>query len=42
MAKYSGHSSFPFVKIGVTVVIGFNTERYEHLLKSDQHQPAAY
>ena len=34
MMKYTGHISFPFVRIGDTVVIGFNPERYEQLLKS--------
>lgn len=32
MAKYSVNTSFPFVKIGRNVVIGYDPERYAELL----------
>jgi len=41
MMKHTGHISFPFVRIGDTVVIGFNPERYEQLLKSEKTEVAA-
>jgi len=40
MMKYTGHIAFPLVKIGDAVVIGFNPERYEQLLGSEQLEPA--
>jgi glutaredoxin len=42
MMKYTGHISFPFVRIDETVVIGYNPERYEQLLKSDKLEPAVH
>ena len=36
MMSHSGHIAFPFVKVGDTVVVGFNPERYEQLLKSEK------
>ncbi len=36
MMNYTGHIAFPFVRIGGQVVIGFNPERYEQLLKSEK------
>jgi glutaredoxin len=41
MMEYTGHISFPFVRIGDTVVIGFNPERYEQLLKSEKTEAVA-
>ena len=40
MMKHTDHIAFPFVKIEDTVVMGYNPERYEQLLKS-QKAPAA-
>ena len=42
MMKYTGHISFPFVRIDDTVIIGYNPERYEQLLKSDKLEPAIH
>ena len=39
MMNHTGHIAFPFVKVGDTVVIGFNPERYEQLLKSEELGP---
>jgi glutaredoxin len=39
MMKNSGHIAFPFVKVGDTVVVGYNPERYEQLLKSREIGP---
>ncbi len=36
MLKYTGHISFPFVYIDDQVVIGWNPEKYEQLLKAKQ------
>jgi arsenate reductase-like glutaredoxin family protein len=36
----TGHISFPFVRISDVVVIGFNPERFEQLLKSEKLEPA--
>ena len=33
MMKHTGHISFPFVDIDGNVVIGYNPEKYEQLLK---------
>ena len=33
MLKYTDHIAFPFVKIGDKVVIGYNPEKFEELLK---------
>ena len=33
MMKYTGHVAFPFVRIGEEVVIGYNPEKYEELIK---------
>ncbi len=33
MMKYTGHISFPFVRIGDKVIIGYNPEQYEEELK---------
>jgi|AGTN01.2.fsa_nt_gi Glutaredoxin and related proteins len=41
MMKHTGHISFPFVRIDDVVVIGYNPERYEQLLKSEKQQVAA-
>jgi len=41
MMKNTGHIAFPFVKVGDTVVIGFNPERFEQLLRSEQREPMA-
>lgn len=41
MMKHTGHISFPFVKIGDTVVVGYNPERFEQLLKSEKIETAA-
>lgn len=41
MMKNTGHIAFPFVRIGDTVVVGFNPERYEQLLKSGMLETAA-
>lgn len=40
MMKGTGDTGFPFVRIGDTVVIGFNPERFEQLLKSEKLEPA--
>ena len=40
MMKGTGHIGFPFVRIGDVVVIGFNPERFEQLLKSEKLEPA--
>jgi arsenate reductase-like glutaredoxin family protein len=40
MMKGTGHIGFPFVMIGDVVVIGFNPERFEQLLKSEKFEPA--
>jgi glutaredoxin len=42
MMKHTGHISFPFVKIGDTVVVGYNPERFEQLLKSEKIETAAH
>jgi arsenate reductase-like glutaredoxin family protein len=34
-----GHVGFPFVRIVDVVVIGFNPERFEQLLKSEKFEP---
>ena len=39
MMKGTGHIAFPFVRIGDVVVIGFNPERFEQLLKSEKLGP---
>jgi hypothetical protein len=36
MLKYTGHISFPFVYIDDQVVIGWNPEKYEELIKQKQ------
>ncbi len=41
MMKHTGHISFPFVRIGDTVVVGYNPERFEQLLKSEKLEQAA-
>ncbi|HMK47268.1 MAG TPA: glutaredoxin family protein [Methanocella sp.] len=41
MMKHTGHISFPFVRIGDNVVIGFNPDRFEQLLKSETQKSAA-
>ena len=33
MMKYTGHIAFPFVRIGEEVVIGYDPEKYEELIK---------
>lgn len=33
MMTYTGHISFPFVRIGDKVIIGYNPEQYEDELK---------
>jgi glutaredoxin len=38
--KGTGDIGFPFVRIGDVVVIGFNPERFEQLLKSENFEPA--
>lgn len=40
MMKGTGHIGFPFVRIGDVVVIGFNPERFEQLLKAEKFEPA--
>lgn len=40
MLKYTDHIAFPFVKIGETVVMGYNPERYELLLRTGKAQAA--
>lgn len=40
MMKRTGHISFPFVRIGDVVVIGFNPERYEQLIRSGKLEAA--
>lgn len=39
MTKGNSHISFPFVMIDDVVVIGFNPERFEQLLKSGKIEP---
>jgi arsenate reductase-like glutaredoxin family protein len=39
MMKHTGHISFPFVMVGDVVVIGYNPERYEQLLRSGKLEP---
>ena len=39
MTKQAGPIAFPFVKVGDTVVVGYNPERYEQLLKSNEIGP---
>ncbi|CAJ38026.1 glutaredoxin family protein [Methanocella arvoryzae] len=41
MMKHTDHIAFPFVRIGDTVVIGFNPDRYELLLKSEKSPATA-
>jgi len=41
MMKHTGHISFPFVRIGDNVVIGFNPDRFEQLLKSEMQDSVA-
>lgn len=36
MLKHTGHISFPFVDIDGNVVIGYNPDKYEELLKQKQ------
>jgi glutaredoxin len=38
--KGTGHIAFPCVRVGDVVVIGFNPERFEQLLKSEKLEPA--
>ncbi len=33
MMKYTGHIAFPFVRIGDEVIIGYNPEKYEELIR---------
>lgn len=40
MMTGTGDIGFPFVRIGDVVVIGFNPERFEQLLKSEEFEPA--
>jgi glutaredoxin len=40
MMKGTGQIGFPFVRIGDAVVIGFNPERFEQLLKSEKTELA--
>lgn len=40
MMKGTGNIGFPFVRIDDVVVIGFNPERFEQLLKSEKFEPA--
>ena len=39
MAKYKGAIAFPFVKIGNTVVMGYDPEKFEQMLKSEKLEP---
>lgn len=41
MMKHTDHIAFPFVRIGDTVVIGYNPERYDLLLKSEKDKVPA-
>ena len=41
MMKGTGDIGFPFVRIGDVVVIGFNPERFEQLLESEEFEPAS-
>lgn len=34
--KHTGHIAFPFVRINDQVIIGYNPERYEELLKKEK------
>jgi glutaredoxin len=36
MMKHTGHISFPFVDIDGNVVIGYNPEKYEELIRQKQ------
>ena len=40
MMKGTGNIGFPFVRIGDVVIIGFNPERFEQLLRSENLEPA--
>lgn len=40
MMKDTGDISFPFVRIGGVMVIGFNPERFEQLMNSEKLEPA--
>lgn len=40
MMTGAGRIGFPFVRIGDVVVVGFNPERFEQLLKSEKLEPA--
>jgi len=40
MMKGADYVAFTFVRIGDVVVIGFNPERFEQLLKSEDLEPA--
>jgi arsenate reductase-like glutaredoxin family protein len=40
MMTGAGHIGFPFVRIDDVVVIGFNPERFEQILKSENLEPA--
>jgi arsenate reductase-like glutaredoxin family protein len=39
--KCAGEIGFPFVRIDDAVVIGFNPERFEQLIKSNNLEPTA-
>ncbi len=39
MMKGTGNIGFPFVRINDVVIIGFNPERFEQLLKSEKLEP---
>ncbi len=41
MKKYVGHIAFPFVRIDNEVVVGYNPERYDQLLKTEKGQATA-
>jgi glutaredoxin len=41
MMKHTDHIAFPFVRIGDLVVIGYNPERYDQLLKTEKSQATA-
>jgi hypothetical protein len=40
MVKGFGDIGFPFVRVGNVMVIRFNPERFEQLLKSEKLEPA--
>lgn len=40
MMKYTGHIAFPFVRIDDQVIIGYNPEQYDELLKPDRPEMA--